>query len=370
MQKPINDLKLTTPFRLFANCIPVCGFHRSIIVDLGRQVYYIVPKDLNKILRKFDGSTIQLIVEYFGRTNRQTVMQYFDFLFTNELIFFTSAPHQFPTINFSSWKHPSEIYQAIIDIKSEISINLYSVLKSLDNLNCKYVDLRIYEAISFSKFKVLLEHVESTSIIGLNIYVKFISFSEVAKIRKLCRSFLRINNVFIYNSPKNAEVSLIGKNSPCNISLLKQDIKGCGNCGIISQKNFTVNINAFTESMNYNSCLNKKIGIDINGEIKNCPSMNESFGNISNITLEEALKKRNFKRNWSITKDQVKVCKNCEFRYICTDCRAYLEIPEDRYSKPLKCGYDPYTGQWEKWSTNSLKKKAIIHYGLSEMISS
>ena len=69
-----------------------------------------------------------------------------------------------------------------------------------------------------------------------------------------------------------------------------------------------------------------------------------------------------------IQKDQIAVCKDCEFRYICTDCRAYKEDPEDDYSKPLKCGYDPYTGVWSEWSTNPLKQKAIQYYGMEEII--
>jgi hypothetical protein len=36
------------------------------------------------------------------------------------------------------------------------------------------------------------------------------------------------------------------------------------------------------------------------------------------------------------------------------------------YSKPLKCGYNPYTAIWEDWSTNPLKKKAIDFYKLKE----
>ena len=75
-----------------------------------------------------------------------------------------------------------------------------------------------------------------------------------------------------------------------------------------------------------------------------------------------------FKKYWFINKDQIAVCKDCEFRYICTDCRAYIENPEDMYSKPLKCAYNPYTSEWEEWSTNPLKQKAIEHYGMKEMI--
>ena len=90
--------------------------------------------------------------------------------------------------------------------------------------------------------------------------------------------------------------------------------------------------------------------------------MKESFGNIKATTLVEALNKEGFKKYWNITKDKIKICQDCQFRYVCTDCRAYIEDPSDKYSKPLKCGYDPNTGKWEEWSTNPLKQKAIEHY--------
>ena len=88
------------------------------------------------------------------------------------------------------------------------------------------------------------------------------------------------------------------------------------------------------------------------------------LGNIKNSSLEDILAHPHLKKYWNITKDQIEVCKDCEFRYICTDCRAYLENPEDMYSKPLKCGYNPYTNEWEEWSANPLKQKAIEYYNL------
>ena len=45
-----------------------------------------------------------------------------------------------------------------------------------------------------------------------------------------------------------------------------------------------------------------------------------------------------------------------------------LEDPEDIYSAPLKCGYDPYTGEWEEWSTNPLKQKTIQFYGMEDLV--
>lgn len=92
--------------------------------------------------------------------------------------------------------------------------------------------------------------------------------------------------------------------------------------------------------------------------------MTESFGNINDTSLLEVLEKPGFKKLWDLSKDKIHVCKDCEFRYICTDCRAYVEDPDDILSKPLKCGYNPYTGEWSDWSTNPLKQKAIEFYGI------
>ena len=119
--------------------------------------------------------------------------------------------------------------------------------------------------------------------------------------------------------------------------------------------------------------LHKKISIDVDGNIRNCPSMPQSFGNIKDTTLEEALEHPDFKKYWNLTKDHIEVCKDCEFRYICTDCRAYTERTHTNaegldISKPLKCGYNPYTGEWEEWSTNPLKEKAIEFYGMEDLV--
>ena len=75
--------------------------------------------------------------------------------------------------------------------------------------------------------------------------------------------------------------------------------------------------------------------------------MKESFGNIKDTTLEEAINKHGFKEYWNIKKDDVTKCKDCEFRYICTDCRAYIADPSDIFSSLIKCQYNPYIAEWE-----------------------
>ncbi|MBS1775203.1 MAG: hypothetical protein JSS64_02865 [Bacteroidetes bacterium] len=40
----------------------------------------------------------------------------------------------------------------------------------------------------------------------------------------------------------------------------------------------------------------------------------------------------------------------------------WLEFIGSIYSKPLKCGYNPYTGEWEEWSSNPLKQQTMDYY--------
>ena len=96
--------------------------------------------------------------------------------------------------------------------------------------------------------------------------------------------------------------------------------------------------------------------------------MSQSFGNIKDTTLKATLNHKDFKKYWNISKDQIEVCKDCEFRYVCTDCRAYIDEPENVLSKPLKCGYNPYTALWEDWSTNPLKQNAITYYEMEGVV--
>ena len=52
-------------------------------------------------------------------------------------------------------------------------------------------------------------------------------------------------------------------------------------------------------------------------------------------------------KNWYIRKDNIDVCQNCEYRYICTDCRAFIKDPNNIFSHPLKCTYNPYIAKWK-----------------------
>ena len=138
------------------------------------------------------------------------------------------------------------------------------------------------------------------------------------------------------------------------------------NCGHISKAGFTCNLKTFSEAQKFNTCLYKKISFGRKGEIKSCPSLPTSFGNVQSVKIKDVLFNKNFNKFWDINKDMIAICKDCEFRYVCTDCRAFISIPNDIYSKPLKCGYDPYSGSWSNWENLPSSLQGIEYYGFDK----
>lgn len=356
---------------LFADCIPTKGINRSLICDTKKNNYHIIPNGLFEILTKYINHSVTEIKEVFNNNFNVIIDDYFNYLTENKIIFFTSNPENFPKIDLS-WDSPSKITNSIIDL-DENHYDIYNVIDQLNTLKCSSIQIRFFKKFEYSFLVDLLNYIEENQmrftsvdfIIPYNPTIKKNSFT------KLIKSYPRINLVCIYNS-NFEESNKVHVNRNGVLAFTKKVIVDERNCGCIKSDYFTANLKLISESLNFNSCLNRKISIDKQGEVKNCPSMPQSFGNIKDTTLEEVLNHPDFKKYWNVNKDMIEVCKDCEFRHICTDCRAYTERThfdgEIDLSKPLKCGYNPYTNEWAEWSTNPLKEKAIEYYGMQELV--
>lgn len=349
-------------FILFADCIPVKGFNRSIICDTKSNNYYLIPNGLYDILEEYNGKTIDTIKKDFEHRYDEIIDEYFDFLLNNKLIFFNSNPELFPKMS-TKWNSPSLITNIIIDYDENIH-DFNTLISQFEILKCSYIQLRFYKKIDLdyicSILKVLKE--EKSRIVSIDFILPYYENFNLEELNVIIRENSRIHSIIIFNSPYDKSYEPL-RQKMGYIMLVERNIINEKHCGIINEEYFYSNIKLFSESQHHNTCLNKKLSIDKEGNIKNCPSMPASFGNIKETTLSEALNQDGFKKYWNITKDQITTCKDCEFRHICTDCRAYIEEPHNIFSKPLKCGYDPYTNKWSDWSTNPLKQKVIEFYG-------
>jgi SPASM domain peptide maturase of grasp-with-spasm system len=362
-----QTIEENTSFKIYTDCIPVKGHARSTICDLTRKRFVFIPNALYDIITLHKGKTIKAVKAAYNNQYDATIDEYFSYLLNEEMVFFTDSSDAFPDIDISTWDEPHTILQCIIDINHEVDYIDVNLVKSLEILECQSLQLRCFHTISIAFISKTLDLFEKTCIENIEIILPYQQEIPFSDYEKLSNRFYRLSRLILTNAPTDEHKSVAGKNTMGHIIFAKSTVSSHQCCGMIAPKYFSVNLKLFSESQKYNTCLNRKISIDSNGFIRNCPSMKQHFGHIKNTDLTEALAKKGFKSYWKINKDKIKVCQDCEFRHICSDCRAYTEVPEDKYSKPLKCGYNPYTNEWEEWSKNPLKENAIWHYQLEDI---
>lgn len=356
-----------TCLRLFSNCKIVAGISRACICDIQRNRIYTIPLSLSGIFDKDGVCRIELIEQTLDSESKAVLKEYVLFILEHELGYYCSEEELafFPPLP-EEFLFPAQVSNAIIDTDSKFEYLTEEVLEQLAFVGCHYIQLRSYHPIPILDLLKVLNLISNTSIKSIDIVIPYDGNDPnfYSAIQTLMVENRKVSCITITGADKSECLSTGNLNTGMifkSKSIINSDL----HCGIISPELFSINIPTFTESLKFNSCLNRKISVDAKGNIKNCPSMPKSYGNIENTSLIDVLTNAEFKSLWSINKDLIEKCKDCEFRHICTDCRAFIDNPIDKYSAPLKCGYDPYNCVWEDWSLNELKKNALNFYGIS-----
>ena len=334
---------MSLKFKLFANCIPVKGYCRSVINDLQRNSYKYVPNSLYYLLKKHDGESLDEI-KIQNPNYEEIIDEYFEFLKLNEFGFFTFEPHNFPELDLI-FDLPSKITNA--EISEQIHFQNYKqICNELNVLNCKAIQLRLFSSISIKKIETILDAFKNSRIQYIEIIFQYQKDIILDDLKKMAFENQRIWVIRIHNSPFK-KIEFLDKQKHHPVFYSTSIITDHSFCGFIHPKNFVQNIPFFTESLHLNTCLNRKVCIDENGFIKNCLSMDKHYGNMNEVDLKEVVQSEEFQKLWHIKKDDIKVCKDCEFRHMCMDCRAFIKDPNDIYSQPAKCPYNPYIAKWK-----------------------
>lgn len=100
------------------------------------------------------------------------------------------------------------------------------------------------------------------------------------------------------------------------------------------------------------NCFSNKICVKTNGEVTPCIMEKDIvFGNAYRDSLKTILDVEKNKRIRNLSKDFIEVCKDCEYRYGCFDCRPKAKTSSSKKgfcAKPADCLYDPHTAKWKE----------------------
>jgi SPASM domain peptide maturase of grasp-with-spasm system len=331
-------------FYLHKWCKPVKGHLRSSIADLERAKIKLIPNELFDMLATYHGKKIKTIVEEYAAVENslEVINEYFEFLIEEEFIFLSPEEEkELLTEENLNYEKPYRITNGIIDHNQQSQFSFKKIIDELQVLGCRSLQLRFYDAISLEKLIEILNLTNTSIFRQVEIVIKYVDEDYLKNLKTLLDNHRRILNITLHSMPEEKPSEHETKRQ---YVYTKEKIDSCLSCGQIAPFFFDFYTSNYLIGKTHNTCLYKKIAVDVNGNIKNCPSMTEHFGNIETCSLAEALEKEGIKKYWDITKEQINVCKDCEFRLVCTDCRAYMD--ENEFEKPKKCHYDPYTAKW------------------------
>lgn len=338
---------MSSYFNLYANCIVVQGNQESIIADLQNNEYINIPNLLADVLKKTKGNRVTEIKNFFNNELNEGIDHYFKYLDEVDYGFFLDNPQSFPELDIT-WDSPLKVNNAILEIGKNYNYNFSSAIKELSSLGCACIQIRIdnsninqilpeiVNVTRFSRIKaveiLLPETVFEDSLTQyLEDIENRISYILVHSIRDEVHTKIQYENSKYYKDKKIAFTSKIVDKSTTDV---------------IAKEKFITNVEFFSEAQEYNIALNRKVCINNNGDFKNFLAHNNTYGNFKNRNITTLIGDSEFTRKWFVNNDNIDICRDCQFRYICFD-NSDVEFNGTSWSKINQCRFDPYTNKWK-----------------------
>ena len=252
-------------FKLFANCIPVRGESESVIMDLQRGEYFPIPNKLMDVLELTQGNlSVQEIKNYFDNEYDQGIEAYFSLFEENEYGFYTDEPELFPEIS-TEFEFPSRIISSVICLDQTTKFNIHKVLCQLENWGCQTIQIRILDTFSIRALNKALQDISESDIKIIELFIpdKLATNEELID---LMHTSLRVS-IVVYSSAFNKKIR-IKRHKDRYVSFIRESI-GKETKELYAKHLMYCNVKFYSESVNFNAGLNRKISIDESGQISN-----------------------------------------------------------------------------------------------------
>lgn len=324
--------------RFYECCKPTIGSNRGLIHDFQRGLLFFASNQIIElILESNDKQWGKILEEY--KAQEAILKKQIDYLYQNELIFFTEEPEKFTKLKEEVEKpYMLEFIFLYIDTFNEKKLEF---LKNIHKTGANNVILIFSGSIDFNILNNVLEVLQYSKVKVIEILAKYDPASP-KEIEQSANENGRIRNVIFYK----ADTSVPEVNSE-KIKFWQSDVRGLLEGGISSLQDFTVNLDAYLESLSYNLFYYKKVFINDQGEVFKFYGDTNSLGNIYADKLSKMIRNDDVVEFWETSKDKIKECQGCEFRYICPDNRIPVK-EEDLYVHTNHCVYNPKTNIWNE----------------------
>lgn len=332
---------------LFGNCIIVKGYHESIICDLEKGRFLPTSNKILDVIKVNETNRLPIteIKNHYNNKFDNGIDVLFDYLIKQGYGFFTKTPDFFPKISLE-WDSPFPLTNSVIEIeKDSLSLGINGIMQIV-KIGCQAIEIRLLSDIDINSIKKILDIINASRTSCVYLIIKYNPKINSDFLTELYLKWDFISSIVVHTAPK---IEKISKSLPDDLKE-RITIKNTKLYGekVLSKLNpiMVINLDSFTEAINYNLGLNRKLSINSKGEIKNYLNHKKVFGNIFCDKIEEILDSHTFIEKWFVTKDQIAICKDCQYRYFCMD-NSDLIVKKGHYHRITKCNFNPYKNTWD-----------------------
>jgi len=339
---------------LLETCQITEGGNRNILIDYAHDGIYEMGSDHVQILSNLKNSPIMKVQEEIeDEESKKNFEDFLNFLISQEMAFVTSHPENFPEISKSLHNDSLRIIDSIIEVSPTTRLeDVEKFCLEIAELGCQEVVVWfVNEPITIEGAQNILDILKRHEFSYIEVHNA--SAREKYKLWSLVERYASLKKIYLYSSEKAERVDVVNHLSDFapmslgEIIYVKEDFDDGRSCGQIHFNSLDFSGYWVTNMLQKkNGCLYKKVSLKKDGTIVNCPCLNVAYGHIQDTAVKDIIQSKTFKRWGEIKKDEIHVCQECEYRYNCTDCRAFRSS-SDILSKPSKCKYNPRTSSWE-----------------------
>lgn len=334
----------------------VKGASRVCLVDYAHDNLFYLPKEYYAVLKSLERNDIETVINELD--DQQSVINLnhlIEKLISLGMAMKVNEIKMFPPISSALNDEFQSIQNSIIELTSEVSLdNVKSFCEDLSKLNCSEIQLWIIDNnVSKTSIDEIIQHLTNLSFTYVDIHIQKPKEFDSKEWYALIEKFAILKKIIVYGADNNHTHDIVHLNPPHpplslgEIEYLTKNFMNGKCCGEIHFS--TLDFSGYwipNLLQKKNGCLYKKICLDRNGVIKHCPCLNFDYGMYKKGALQDIIESDIYIKMSSMKNDDICICKDCEYRYNCTGCRAFT-IKNETLGKPAKCHYNPYSAKWE-----------------------
>jgi SPASM domain peptide maturase of grasp-with-spasm system len=279
--------------------------------------------------------------ENLDNKSRKIVMSYVAFLDSSFLINKHIGEGDFPKISLKYKNSNSLVQNIIFEIQKKIDLRVFDFI---NKVKCKTIDFIFHSSLGVSQLNEIVIAVNNSNRVKqVKITCKY---NENVNYQNILKSTSKISHLIIFGANEES----YNKVGIVNLYKLTSN-KLSGFEPLNKLEHMSVSLDFFVESQKHHTYFNRKLFIGKNGEIKNTPESEYVYENINSLKkpeeLNEIIFSSEYQEHWYVHKEIVDICKDCEFRHMCTDNRLPFKRTENEWYHKTECDYNPYINKWK-----------------------